>query len=263
MQKNWDPEKYLRYEQYRARPALDLMAQVKLEIQGDIVDLGCGPGNVTQILADKWKDRHVFGVDNSPEMLVQAKANYDQENITWHLKGIEDWSPEKNIALIFSNAALHWVSDHPLLLTKLLGFLEPGGHFAVQIPITEHSEYQLCIRKTIETDRWRHKLSKIWMYKDPLPPETIYQILLPFCSNIDVWVTNYFHVLEGNNPVTEWIKATGLTPYLGVLSSAEQKDFLEDYTEQVKKSYLKQPDGSTLFPMQRIFVVARKKRSNY
>lgn len=256
MQKNWDPKIYLRYEQYRTRPAMDLISQIKLEIPGAIVDLGCGPGNVTHKLANKWKKRQVYGIDNSHQMLAQAKANYN--NINWNLSAIENWSPQTPTALIFSNAALHWVSNKPSLLTKLVDFLEPGGHFAFQIPITEHSEYQVCIRQTIESQRWRNKLKKIWIYKDPLPAESIYQALLPVCSTVDIWVTNYIHVLEGDSPVTAWIKATGLTPYLEVLSHKERHEFLSDYTQCVNKSYQKQSNGSTLFPMKRIFAVAKK-----
>ncbi|MEQ8507541.1 MAG: methyltransferase domain-containing protein [Rhodospirillaceae bacterium] len=257
MSQTWNPEVYLRYETYRARPALDLLAQIPLEIAGSIVDLGCGPGNVTQKLKEAWPDRNVMGVDMSEDMLAKARASDTHGLLQWQQGDIATWEPESQLALVFSNAALHWVPDHTTVLPRLTSLVLPEGWLAFQIPVTEACPYQTCIRETVTSERWADKLAQVWMYKDPMQPEQMYDILSPFARSVDIWVTDYHHVLEGENPVFDWIIGTGLTPYLSVLSGPDQEEFLSDYSAHVLSAYPKQTDGKTLFLMKRIFVVAQ------
>lgn len=257
MNQTWDPDVYLRYERYRARPALDLMAQIPLEVSGPIVDLGCGPGNVTRVLKERWQDHKVTGVDKSKDMLAKAQHANTDIDISWQQGDISIWKPSERFALIFSNAAFHWVSNHAEVIERLPTHIVPNGWLAFQIPVTEQSAYQICIRETVTSDRWVKQLADVWMYKDPIGPEPLYDLLYPSCQSVDIWVTDYHHVLEGDNPVFDWIIGTGLTPYLSVLSEIDQKEFLADYSARVSTAYPRQADGSTLFLMKRIFVLAQ------
>lgn len=257
MNQTWDPDVYLRYEQYRARPALDLIAQIPVKAAGDIVDLGCGPGNVTRALKETWSDRKVIGVDKSEDMLAKAREANADIDIVWQQGDIGSWQPKERFALIFSNAAFHWVSNHAEVIQRLPSHVVPGGWCALQIPVTEECAYQMCIRETVNSARWADKLAKVWMYKDPLGPEPMYDLLAPNCQTVDIWVTDYHHVLEGENPVLDWIIGTGLTPYLSVLNETEKAAFLDDYSARVSAAYPKQADGKTLFLMKRIFVLAQ------
>lgn len=259
MSQTWNPDVYLRYEGYRARPALDLIAQIPLEVAGPIVDLGCGPGNVTRSLKDQWPDRTVMGVDLSPDMLAKAHGEYGEMDIQWQQGDIGTWQANEQQALIFSNAALHWVTNHTEVVPRLAEMIVPDGWLAFQIPVTEQSAYQVCIRETVTSERWADQLADVWMYKDPMGPDAFYDLLSPHSQSVDIWVTDYHHVLEGDNPVFDWIIGTGLTPYLSVLSEADQKEFLADYSTRVSAAYPKQADGKTLFLMKRIFVLAQKR----
>lgn len=259
MTQSWNPDVYLRYQAYRARPALDLIAQIPLDEPGAITDLGCGPGNVTLTLRERWPDRAVTGVDLSADMLAKAKSAYADSGIQWQQGDIATWQADSPLALLFSNAALHWVQDLETVIPRLATMVKPNGWLAYQIPVTYESAYQYCIRNTVQSDRWKAKLGDVWMYKDPPGPDAMYDLLSPACRSVDIWVTDYHHVLEGDNPVLEWITGTGLTPYLAVLNEDEKSEFLEDYGARVKSAYPKQTDGSTLFLMKRIFVLAQKR----
>ncbi len=258
MAESWNPDIYLRYETYRSRPALDLMNQISLEVDGNIVDLGCGPGNVTVHLKNKWPKRAVTGIDKSDAMLAKARETYSDRDITWQQGDIGSWTSEDPKALVFSNAALHWVTGHERVLPQIMNAVRPGGYFAFQIPVTEQAAYQICIREMVLSDRWSHKLANVWMYKNPLAPDPTYDLLAPLSTSVDIWVTDYHHALEGENPVVDWIMGTGLTPYFAVLNEAERAEFLADYKERVLAVYPKRADGKTIFLMKRIFVLAQK-----
>ncbi|MFL2769398.1 MAG: methyltransferase domain-containing protein [Rhodospirillaceae bacterium] len=256
MEKSWDPDVYLSYQAYRARPAFDLMKQIKLDIDGNIVDLGCGPGNVTKHLKDTWPNRVVTGVDKSETMLARARDSYPE--ISWEKGDIATWTAEQPMALIFSNAALHWLSNHHQVLPRLLRSVKTGGWLAFQIPVTEESEYQKCIQATVNSRRWSNRLANVWTYKNPMDPNYYYDLLTNDSTSIDIWMTDYHHILEGQNPVADWIMGTGLTPYLAVLNKAEQTNFISDYKQRVLAAYPKHANGKTLFLMKRIFVLAQK-----
>ena len=258
MKDGWNPEVYLRYQAYRARPALDIMDQIPLEVVGPIVDLGCGPGNVTKLLKDKWPSHQVTGVDKSEAMLAKARAAHGEELITWQQGDIATWVPDNPHALVFSNAALHWVENHSQVIPQLMEAVKSGGWLAFQIPVTEESAYQVCIRETVRSAKWENKLAHVWMYKNPMAAEPLYDLLSPSSRSVDIWVTDYHHVLEEENPVVDWIIGSGLTPYLAVLDEAEQADFITEYSERVLAAYPKQADGKTLFLMKRVFALAQK-----
>jgi trans-aconitate 2-methyltransferase len=257
MATNWNPDLYLRYAAYRARPADDLLPRLTLSVPGDIYDLGCGPGTLTKRLKDKWPERRVTGVDSSPNMLASAQLKFPT-GIAWQQADISQWTPHKPAALIFANASLHWVPQHETLFPHLMSQVVPGGVLAVQVPLSGPQPYHQCIEVLAALDKWQARFQGVHPHADPLAASAYYDLLTPLAAHVDIWETHYHHVLEGDDPVTEWISSTGLVPFLSVLTEAEKPDYLADYSALVAKAYPRQSDGKVLFTMQRLFIVAAK-----
>jgi trans-aconitate 2-methyltransferase len=255
MSQAWNPELYLRYAAYRARPADDLLPRIHLKVPGDIYDLGCGPGTLTKRLKDKWPDRRVTGVDSSPDMLAAAREKFPS-GIDWQLADIASWSPSAPPALIFANASLQWLPDHGRLMPRLMSLVMAGGVLAIQVPESGTQTYHRCIESMTRSPRWRERLKGVHPHEDPLSPRAYYDLVAPLAADIDVWETDYHHVLEGDDPVTEWISSTGLGPFLSVLSEAEKPAFLADYSACAKAAYPRQADNKVLFTMRRLFLLA-------
>ncbi len=254
----WNPDLYLRYAAYRARPAEDLLPRLALNVPGDIYDLGCGPGTLTKKLKDKWPERRIVGVDSSPDMLATAREKFSN-GIEWQQADIATWSATSTAAMIFTNAALHWVPNHETLFPRLMSQVAPGGILAVQVPVSHPEGYHKCIEEIASSPKWRDKFKDVHAHDDPLPAGQYYDLLSPFCTDVDIWETDYHHVLEGENPVTEWISSTGLVPFLTALPEAERPAYLADYSALTHKAYPRQNDGKVLFTMHRLFIVAQKK----
>ena len=255
---NWNPDIYLRFAAYRARPAEDLMAQLKVTVAGDICDLGCGPGNLTLQLKQRWPDRQVIGVDSSREMLEAARARDKDNLIAWREGDIATWRADKPPALIFANASLHWLDDHQTLVPNLLQQLAPGGTLAVQMPQTAESKYSRCIYNVMRSPRWKAKVGDMSLHPDPRPAAFYYDAIAPFAAEAEVWETNYNHVLPGAHPVRDWMLGTSLRTVRGVLTEAEQPEFIADYDAETERAYPRQVDGTVLFDMRRLFILARR-----
>lgn len=258
MSKTWNPDLYLRYAAYRARPADDLLPRLSVDVPGDIYDLGCGPGNLTQKLKDRWPDRRIIGVDSSLEMLGKAREKY-KTGYEWREGDIGTWSADAPAALIFTNAALHWLDHHDKLLPHLMKQVAPGGMFAMQVPVSGPQPYHKCIEAVAAMPKWRERFKSVHAHDDLPLAKTCYDLLSPLADGIDVWETDYHHVLEGEHPVTEWISSTGLVPFLSVLSEAEKPDYIADYNACAAKAYPRQKDGKVLFTMHRMFLVATRR----
>jgi trans-aconitate 2-methyltransferase len=253
---SWDPTQYLKFAGPRVRPALDLMAQIPLEAPRAIYDLGCGAGNITRLLAERWPDAAVTGVDSSPEML--AKARKEAPGIAFAEADIARWSPPAPADLLFSNATLHWLDDHAALLPRLVAQLAPGGALAVQIPYNRQSPSHVLMEAAAADGPWRARLSNVRQaYQSLEDVDTYYRILAPCARQLDIWQTEYLHVLEGDDPVVAWTKGTALRPYLDALDEGEGEGFLAAYAQRIAASYPKQADGKTLLPFRRLFFIAR------
>ena len=259
----WDPNQYLKFTDHRLRPALDLMAQVALEAPRSIYDLGCGPGNITRLLAERWPGAAVTGVDSSTDMLAKARKEAPRAKariatVAFEQADIAHWSPPAPADLLFTNATLHWLDDHAALLPRLAAQLAPGGVLAIQMPDNRTSPSHLLMDEAAATGRWHTKLARQRpVYGSMQSPDAYYRILAPVTRQLDIWETTYLHVLEGDNPVVEWTKGTALRPYLDVLAEPERTDFLAAYATRIAAAYPQQPDGRTLLPFKRIFIVAR------
>jgi trans-aconitate 2-methyltransferase len=257
--KTWNPELYLRYAAYRARPADDLLPRLNLTVAGDIYDLGCGPGTLTRRIKDRWPERNVTGIDASAEMLGAARTKYAEQDFTWTQADISQWSAPPNAALIFANASLHWVPDHATLIPRLFSLLAPGGLLAFQVPLSFREPFAHCIDELIAAPEWREKLAGVRPHDDPLDGRVYYDLLCNQASLLDIWHTDYFHVLEGEAPVADWISSTGLVPFLSVLPEGDHAAFIADYAARTNAAYRRQKDGTVLFVMPRLFVVAKRK----
>jgi trans-aconitate 2-methyltransferase len=252
---SWDPKQYLKFADDRLRPAHDLMARVGLAQPRAVYDLGCGPGNITKLLAERWPRAEIVGVDSSAAMLAKARA--EAPGVTYVEADINHWRPASKPDVIFSNATLQWLADHRTLLPRLAGYLAPDGILAIQMPRNHDAPSHLAIKAAVEAGPWRSKLRDARGILPVATPAAYYRMLAPVARHIDIWETEYQHVLTGDNPVVEWTKGTGLRPYLDALEEPERGQFLAVYSARIAADYPNEPDGRTLFPFRRIFILAR------
>jgi len=256
----WDPSQYARFGDHRLRPALELLNRVPLANPGLIYDLGCGPGEVTQIIAQRWPNADVTGIDNSPQMIASASTLTDR--ITWIEGDIAAWQPAKAPDLIYSNATLQWLDGHDALISGLLESLAPGGCLAIQMPQSWPLPSHRLMRETLAQGRpggtpigpaeVRTALDHVWVHS----AAHYFDLLSPFAEQIDIWETEYLQVLEGDDPVLEWVRATGLRPVLNGLDDADRRAFLEIYAARLREAYPTRANGKTLYPFRRLFIVA-------
>ena len=253
----WNPDQYLKFAQPRLRPALDLLAQVHHDAPRRVYDLGCGTGNITRLLAQRWPGAEVTGVDDSAEMLAKAAA--DGGRIHWQQQGLADWEPTAPADVIYSNAALHWLPDHDRLLPALAGALAPSGVLAIQMPDNFGAPSHTEIEATVMAGPWREQLAPLVVPSPVASPAHYYGLLAPLASQLSIWETEYLQVLEGADPVKEWTKGTWLMRYLGRLQEPQRSQFEQDYAQRVRAAYPPQPDGKTLFPFRRLFIVMTRR----
>ena len=252
----WNPERYLAFGDQRTRPAIDLMARVSLQQATRIADLGCGPGNATGLLVERWPKAKVIGIDNSRDML--AKAAGSGIAATWVEAEIAAWAPQHPLDLIYSNAALHWLPDHQALLPRLLGCLQPGGVLAVQMPRNFEAPSHALLRVTAESGPWADRLAGGLDWRRVAAPEWYYDLLAPHAAVLDIWETVYLHVLDGEDPVLNWTRSTALRPIMQALDEEHRPAFEAAYAARLREAYPRRADGQTLFPFRRLFIVAQR-----
>lgn len=254
---DWNPKQYSRFAQPRLRAALELLARVELKAPAVIYDLGCGTGSVTRIIADRWPSASVIGVDDSGEMLERAREG--DSRVQWLRRDIGSWKPESAPDLIYSNAALHWLPDHDRLIPALAAWLAPGGVLAVQMPRNFSAPSHQAIGETVREGPWRARLEPLLRDAPVAEPMWYLELLRALHLDVDVWQSEYFQVLQGDDPVLEWVKGTWLRPLLRALPPDEQAAFERAYARRVATAYPRRADGSTIMPFQRLFFVARRR----
>src|ERR1700683_1026334 len=254
---SWDAAQYLKFSDERTRPSRDLAAQIAIAEPQRVIDLGCGPGNSTQVLADRWPEAEITGLDNSAEMVARARET--QPERTWIVQGIEDWAATEGAAydVVFSNAALQWVPDHAALLPKLLSRVRSGGVFAMQMPANYGEHVHRVMRDLASSPGWRRWFPsgnvREWHSHSV---EFYYDGLAAHASRLNLWETEYLHVLSSAEAIVEWYRGTGMRPYLQAISdAAEQKRFAAEYLAGIRPAYPTRSDGRVLVPFRRLFAI--------
>ncbi|MBN2566368.1 MAG: methyltransferase domain-containing protein [Candidatus Eisenbacteria bacterium] len=252
---DWDPRSYLKFEGYRTRPSVDLVSNIRVAEPRTVIDLGCGPGNSTQVLRSRWPRARVVGLDSSAEMIAAARDNHpDQE---WVVGDIAQSSGDSRFDVVFSNAALQWLDDHPQLVERLFSQVASGGALAIQVPAAMYSSLRGLIHEVADDAAWSDRMEKARAAITIEGPHVYYDVLAPLARSVDMWETVYYHVLESPAAIIEWISSTGLRPFLDALSSDDERErFTAMLLERVTDAYPPRSDGSVLFPFRRIFVVA-------
>ncbi|MER6343434.1 trans-aconitate 2-methyltransferase [Streptomyces sp. NPDC001595] len=262
----WDPAQYLRHADHRARPFTDLLARVP-GLPGEpprIADLGCGPGNVTALLAERWPTAHVTGYDNSPQMLDRARADHlgptpGGGRLDFQEADVRTWTPAEPYDLIVSNATLHWVPGHADRFPDWIDALAPGGTLAFQVPGNFDAPSHRLLRELADSPPWHDRLVGTLRHDDVLTPAEYLRRLTALGCAADVWETTYVHLLPGEDPVLDWVRGTALRPVLTALADdpAAREAFVRAYRDALRRAYPATAHG-TPFPFRRVFAVARK-----
>jgi trans-aconitate 2-methyltransferase len=252
---DWSAAQYLKFEDERTRPPRDLLAQVPLSRATRVVDMGCGPGNSTELLVSRYPDAEVIGLDSSSVMLVQARERLPKCKFVE--ADLSRWVPAERTDLLFGNAVFQWVPDHPGVLRRLLEALPAGGVLAVQMPDNTDEPALALMREVASRGPWAKSSSVNHAARDELPrPGAYYDLLRPLCSGLDIWHTVYNHVMADHAGIVEWFKGSALRPFLAALDAAVADEFVAAYLAEIKRNYPTRNDGKVLLPFPRLFIVA-------
>jgi trans-aconitate 2-methyltransferase len=254
----WSAAQYRLFEEERTRPVRDLLGAIPNTEVRTAVDIGCGPGNSTEVLAARFPDAAVTGLDSSPDMIAAARQRLPQ--LRFDLADIEDWRAATPVDVILANAVLHWVPDHAPLLPRLAAALAEGGSLAVQMPDNLDEPVHRLMREVAAAGPWVERFQAAAGMRQPLPSAAWYfELLRPHCRHVDVWRTTYHHPLaDGPDGVVQWFMGSGLRPFVAPLDEAERAAFLARYRAAVAEAYPPLEDGSVLLPFPRLFIIATR-----
>lgn len=252
----WNPATYLQYAGERGRPFVDLIARVPIEPR-TIVDLGCGPGHLSEVLRSRWPEAGIVGIDSSPEMIERARHNDVSTGTEYGLDDIATWRPEEPVDLIVSNAAFQWVPDQLEIIPRLREHVAPGGTLAFQVPNNFGESSHVLLRGLAADPRFADHIGHVEGVRG-VDPQTYLDLLAADAWRLDVWETTYLHILQGDDPVFEWISGTGARPFLQALPEGLRAEFEVDYRAALRAAYPKRAYG-TVLPFQRVFVVATRR----
>lgn len=255
MAHTWDPDRYLTYADERGRPFVDLIGRIDADSPRTVVDLGCGPGNLTALLAARWPDADVVGLDSSPQMIESARR--DVPGISFDVADLRDWAPAEPVDVLVSNATLQWVPGHLALLPSLVNAVAPGGWFAFQVP-GNFDEPSHTIRRDLAALPEYAPHTADADHPASHDPATYYDALAAAGCSVDVWETTYTHVLRGPDPVFTWVSGTGARPTLQALPDDLRPAFEAEFKARLAAAYPARSDGSVLLPFRRIFAVAQR-----
>lgn len=256
---DWDSKQYLKFKAQRTQPAIDLANRIRLDNPERILDIGCGPGNSTKVLADRFPNAYILGVDNSDEMITAAKKNYPDLEFEKCDAGTELSQFDKSFDVVFSNACIQWVPDHRNLILSMLNVLRnSNGVLAIQVPMNFNEPIHLIIDELAASRKWKDyfRFSQIYY---TLSPGEYFDILSELSGDFDIWETIYYHVMKSHQDILEWYKGTGLRPYLDVLPDDKKAEFEKDFLDKLVQRYPRQKNGEIIFRFPRFFFTANPK----
>jgi trans-aconitate 2-methyltransferase len=253
---SWSAKQYVTFEDERTRPVRDLLSALPAIEARSTIDLGCGPGNSTELLAARFPNAAVRGLDSSPDMIAAARRRLPQ--VLFAIGGIEGWNDAGPFDVILANAVLHWIPNHATFLPALVARLASGGGLAIQMPDNLDAPTHRLMREIAADGPWASTLAAASASRTPIGnADGYYELLRPLCSKVDVWRTTYYHPLPGGTAaIVEWFKGSGLVPFLEPLDPPSRASYLERYTAAVARAYPTLSDGSVLLPFRRLFMVA-------
>ena len=253
----WSAKQYGKFEDERTRPVRDLVAAIPTADVHRAADLGCGPGNSTQVLLDRYPHANVVGIDTSEDMISSARQRLP--GLSFEVADIATWEPTEPCDVILANAVFHWVPSHEVHLPRLVAALSAAGSLAIQMPDNLAEPSHVLMQRIAEQGPWCAKLSAARGERSEVKSaDWYYRLLRSHCSSVDVWRTTYHHPLPNTEGILEWFKGSGLRPYLSALDQEEQEDYLARYREAISSAYAVQSDGSVLLPFPRLFLVATR-----
>ncbi len=254
----WSAKQYVTFEQERTRPSRDLLAAIPPTQARSVIDLGCGPGNSTELLVEHFSGATVRGLDSSSDMVDAARKRLPA--VAFDTADIGQWDEPGPFDVIFANAVLQWLPDHATLLPSLVSKLAPGGSLAIQMPDNLHQPSHRLMREIAANGPWASQLATAADSRTEMADaSTYYSILKPHCSRVDVWRTTYHHPLAGGaTGVVEWFKGSALRPFLEPLDEAQREQYLARYLKAIEQAYPAQEDGTVLLPFPRVFMVATR-----
>lgn len=254
----WDAAQYLKFEAERTQPAADLTARLQLENPKKILDIGCGPGNSTRLLKDKYPSADVFGIDKSPEMIEAAKKSHP--DINFQIKDAEAELKETGggFDVVFSNAAIQWIPNHEKLIPEMMALVNTGGILGVQIPMTDEAPMYEIVQSLLKQPEWENEFASPRIFYNS-PQNQYYEILSKLSDKFSIWETIYFHLMPANENILEWYRGTGIRPYLEQLTPEKAERFEKQILEELKKRYPKQSDGTIIMRFPRLFFTAEKR----
>jgi trans-aconitate 2-methyltransferase len=266
----WDPGQYRLFADERSRPFTDMLARVRADAPRLVVDLGCGPGDLTATLARRWPEAEIRGVDSSAEMISDAQAllvphpandpgpqvpGGARARLSFALADVREWQPDRRADVIVSNAVLQWIPDHLDVLTRWAGFLATSGWLAIQVPGNFDQPSHAIMRELASSRAWRPLLTNVQLNRQAAEPAEYLDVLARAGCEVDAWETTYLHVLRGTDPVLDWYRGTGLRPVLAALPPGPAAEFAAEYGARLRGAYPAAPYG-TVLPFRRVFAVA-------
>ncbi|MCI9143625.1 MAG: methyltransferase domain-containing protein [Lachnospiraceae bacterium] len=250
----WNSEQYLKFQNQRTQPAIDLAKRIEINNPKNILDVGCGPGNSTKVLKNVFPNAHILGIDSSENMIKKAREVYS--DIAFKVMDITSENQDlENFDIIFSNACLQWIPNHRDFIPRLFSMLSKGGVLAVQIPMNFQEKLFTIMNETVKDDKWDFSSMSIEP-NEMLKQEEYFDILSSLTDHFDIWETVYYHNMPSIDAMVEWIKGTRLRPYLDALNGNDAEKFINEITEKASRAYNRQENGEFIFKFRRFFFLA-------